>query len=45
MPKFAPILLVVVGLAVGLWLGFNPQAHQQIVQSWNQDRAGADFRG
>ncbi len=38
MSKFAPVLLVVVGLAVGLWLGFNPRAHQQVVQSWDQAR-------
>lgn len=38
MSKFAPILLVVAGLAVGLWLGFNPHAHQQVVQEWNHAR-------
>lgn len=37
--KLAPVLLVAAGLAVGLWLGFNPQTHQQIVQNW--DRAHA----
>jgi hypothetical protein len=29
------VLLLVVGLAVGLWLGFNPQAHQQTIQKWD----------
>ena len=29
------VLLLIVGLAVGLWLGFNPQAHQQTVQQWD----------
>ncbi len=38
MSKIAPILLVVAGLAVGLWLGFNPHAHQQVVQDWNRAR-------
>lgn len=38
MSKFAPILLVAAGLAVGLWLGFNPHTHQQIVQNWNHAR-------
>jgi hypothetical protein len=38
MSKLAPVLLVAAGLAVGLRLGFNPHAHQQIVQNWNQAR-------
>jgi len=38
MSKFAPILLLVAGLALGLWLGFNPHAHQQVVQDWNHAR-------
>ncbi len=29
-------LLVILGLAVGLWLGFNPQAHKQTVQYWDK---------
>ena len=29
------VLLLIVGLAVGLWLGFNPQAHQQTIQKWD----------
>ena len=32
--RFA-VLLLIVGLAVGLWLGFNPQAHQQTIQKWD----------
>ncbi len=38
MSKTAPVLLVAVGLAVGLWLGFNPHAHQQVVQEWDHAR-------
>ncbi len=33
MGKFA-VLLVLAGLAVGLWLGFNPAAHKEIVHLW-----------
>lgn len=29
------VLLLVLGLAAGLWLGFNPQAHQQTIQKWD----------
>jgi len=29
------VLLLILGLAVGLWLGFDPQAHQQTVQQWD----------
>ena len=29
------VLLVTIGLAVGLWLGFNPQAHQQTIKKWD----------
>ena len=29
------LLLLVIGLVVGLWLGFNPQAHQQTIQQWD----------
>lgn len=32
-------LLLVLGLAIGLWLGFNPQAHQKVLQSWNETKA------
>jgi hypothetical protein len=28
------LLLLAVGLAVGLWLGFNPQMHTRMVQNW-----------
>ncbi len=38
MSKIAPVLLLVVGLAVGLWLGLNPHTHQQIVQDWTHAR-------
>jgi hypothetical protein len=29
------VLLLILGLVVGLWLGFDPQAHQQTVQQWD----------
>ena len=32
-------LLLILGLALGLWIGFNPQAHQQTVQAWNQAKS------
>ena len=38
MSKLAPVLLIAAGLAVGLWLGFNPHAHQQMVESWDHAR-------
>lgn len=38
MSKLGTVLLVVAGLAVGLWLGFNPHAHQQVVQDWDHAR-------
>lgn len=28
-------LLLAVGLVVGLWLGFDPQAHTKTVQAWH----------
>jgi hypothetical protein len=36
--KSAGLLLLLLGLAVGLWLGFNPQAHAKVVQSWNNTK-------
>lgn len=32
-------LLLVLGLAFGLWVGFNPQAHRQAVQTWEEAKA------
>jgi hypothetical protein len=29
------VLFLVLGLVVGLWLGFNPQAHRQTIQKWD----------
>jgi hypothetical protein len=29
------ILLVLIGLVVGLWLGFNPTTHRELVRWWN----------
>jgi hypothetical protein len=34
MGKYAALLLIV-GLAVGLWLGFNPTTHKDLVKFWN----------
>ncbi len=39
MSKIAVVILVLAALAVGLWLGFNPRMHAQIVQSWDRTRA------
>ena len=35
MSKFA-VLFLLVGLAIGLWLGFNPQTHRQLTRFWNR---------
>jgi len=32
-------VLFVLGLALGLWLGFNPQAHGKTIKSWDDARA------
>jgi hypothetical protein len=32
-------VLFVLGLGLGLWIGFNPQAHERTIQSWNETRA------
>lgn len=39
MSRIAVVILVLAALAVGLWLGFNPRMHAQVVQTWNQARA------
>lgn len=31
-------LMLIVGLAIGLWLGFNPTAHKETERTWNQAR-------
>jgi hypothetical protein len=36
MSKMAAGLLLIVGLAVGLWLGFNPKAHAETVRDWSR---------
>lgn len=36
MSKMAAGLLLVLGLAIGLWLGFNPKAHQETVRDWSR---------
>ena len=30
-----PWLLLIAGLATGLWLGFNPTTHRELVRFWN----------
>ena len=32
-------VLLIFGLAVGLWLGFNPNAHQRMVESWDHAKS------
>ena len=34
MTRFAALLLIV-GLAAGLWLGFNPATHRQLIRFWD----------
>ena len=38
-------LLLVTGLTIGLWLGFNPKTHQQILQNWNHATAAVAHVG
>ncbi len=38
MLRFAGLILIL-GLALGLWIGFNPKAHQDAVQSWDREKA------
>ncbi len=33
------VVTLVLGLALGLWIGFNPQMHQKAVQLWENSRA------
>ncbi len=33
------VLLLLVGLAVGLWLGFNPATHRALVRWWDRTNA------
>jgi len=32
-------LLFVLGVALGLWLGFNPQTHGKVMRSWDDTKA------
>ncbi len=34
------VLLVLIGLVVGLWLGFNPTTHRELVRWWDRTTAG-----
>ncbi len=38
MGKFG-LLFLVIGLAVGLWLGFNPTTHRDLVRWWGREVA------
>ncbi len=33
------VLLLLIGLAVGLWLGFNPTTHRDLVRWWDRTTA------
>ncbi len=37
MGRFA-VLFLLIGLAVGLYLGFNPTTHRQLVRWWDHER-------
>lgn len=39
------VLFVLAGLAVGLWLGFNPAAHREVVRLWSSATASAATNG
>lgn len=34
------VLLVLIGLVVGLWLGFNPSTHRALVRWWDHTSMG-----
>jgi hypothetical protein len=34
------VLFLLIGLVVGLWLGFNPAAHRQVLRWWDQAQQG-----
>lgn len=31
-------VLFVLGLGLGVWLGFNPQAHEKTIKSWDDTK-------
>jgi hypothetical protein len=35
----AAVIFLILGLSAGLWLGFNPQAHQQTIQKWDSAKS------
>ncbi len=39
MSKFG-VLFLLIGLAIGLFLGFNPATHRDLVREWNRARIG-----
>ena len=32
-------LLLLLGIAIGLWFGFNPQARQKLLENWGQAKS------
>jgi hypothetical protein len=38
------LLLILVGLVVGLWLGFNPTTHRELVRWWDRTTAASQAR-
>ena len=34
------VIFLIVGLAIGLWLGFNPTSHRELVRSWRSATTG-----
>ena len=37
--RMSALLFALIGLAVGLYLGFNPVAHRDLVRWWNRETA------
>ena len=35
--RTSALLFLVVGLAIGLWLGFNPTSHRDLVRWWDRE--------
>ncbi len=33
------VFLLLIGFALGAWLGFNPHAHQQVVNEWGRTQS------
>ncbi len=39
--RMSGLLLLLVGLAIGLYLGFNPAAHRDLVRWWDRETAAS----